>query len=59
MNIKAKNKDVEFRFDEESDGTRRLLEYLPALNNVIHNPPTYIIDEIERSIHPLIIKRTN
>ena len=51
-----KNKDVEFRFDEESDGTRRLLEYLPALNNVIHNPPTYIIDEIERSIHPLIIK---
>jgi len=51
-----KNKNVEFRFDEESDGTRRLLEYLPALNSVIEGSPTFIIDEIERSIHPLIIK---
>jgi AAA15 family ATPase/GTPase len=51
-----KNQNVEFRFDEESDGTRRLLEYLPAFNSVIKNSPTFIIDEIERSIHPLIIK---
>jgi AAA15 family ATPase/GTPase len=51
-----KNNDVTFRLDEESDGTRRLLEYLPALNNVIKYSPTVIIDEIERSIHPLIIK---
>ena len=51
-----KNKNIEFRFDEESDGTRRLLEYLPALNSVIERSPTFIIDEIERSIHPLIIK---
>lgn len=51
-----KNQNVEFRFDEESDGTRRLLEYLPAFSSVIQNSPTYIIDEIERSIHPLIIK---
>lgn len=51
-----KNNDVAFSLDEESDGTRRLLEYLPALNNVIKYSPTIIIDEIERSIHPLIIK---
>jgi hypothetical protein len=51
-----KNENVEFKFEEESDGTRRLLEYLPALNNVIQGSPTFIIDEIERSIHPLIIK---
>jgi len=51
-----KNKNIEFSFEEESDGTRRLLEYLPALNSVIERSPTYIIDEIERSIHPLIIK---
>lgn len=51
-----KDKNVEFRFDEESDGTRRLLEYLPAMNSVIKDSPTFIIDEIERSIHPLIIK---
>lgn len=51
-----KNQNVEFQFDEESDGTRRLLEYLPVFSNVIQNSPTFIIDEIERSIHPLIIK---
>lgn len=51
-----KNQNVEFQFDEESDGTRRLLEYLPAFSSVTQNSPTFIIDEIERSIHPLIIK---
>lgn len=51
-----KSQNIEFQFDEESDGTRRLLEYLPAFSSVIQNSPTFIIDEIERSIHPLIIK---
>lgn len=51
-----KNENVEFKLNEESDGTRRLLEYLPAWNDLINYSPTFIIDEIERSIHPLIIK---
>ncbi len=51
-----KNENVEFKLNEESDGTRRLLEYLPAWNDLINFTPTFIIDEIERSIHPLIIK---
>lgn len=51
-----KNENVEFKLNEESDGTRRLLEYLLVWNNVINYTPTFIIDEIERSIHPLIIK---
>lgn len=51
-----KNERVEFKLDEESDGTRRLLEYLPAWSDLINYKPTFIIDEIERSIHPLIIK---
>ncbi|MCF6404130.1 ATP-binding protein [Chitinophaga filiformis] len=51
-----KQEKVEFKFAEESDGTRRLLEYLPALNDIANGTPTYIIDEIERSIHPLIVK---
>jgi AAA15 family ATPase/GTPase len=50
------DENVEFKLNEESDGTRRLLEYLPAWNNLIKYSPTFIIDEIERSIHPLIIK---
>jgi uncharacterized protein len=51
-----KNENVEFRINEESDGTRRLLEYLPAWDELIKFDATYIIDEIERSIHPLVIK---
>jgi AAA15 family ATPase/GTPase len=51
-----KNENVEFKINEESDGTRRLLEYLPAWSDLINLDMTYIIDEIERSIHPLIIK---
>lgn len=45
-----------FTAAEESDGTRRLLEYLPAWFTVINSGRVFIIDEIERSIHPLMIK---
>lgn len=51
-----KNEMVKFSFDEESDGTRRLIEYIPALESVINREMVIIIDEIERSIHPLIVK---
>lgn len=50
------NGNSRFQLSEESDGTRRLLEYLPALFNVVNKCKTYIVDEIERSIHPLLIK---
>ena len=42
--------------DEESDGTVRLLDFVPAFQDVILDNKVYIIDEIERSIHPLLIK---
>jgi uncharacterized protein len=45
-----------FYADEESDGTRRLVDYLPPLYSAIRESKVYIIDEIERSIHPLLIK---
>jgi uncharacterized protein len=41
---------------EESDGTNRLLDYLPILYEAINSKKVYLIDEIERSIHPLLIK---
>lgn len=47
---------VKFTAAEESDGTRRLLDYLPAFYAAIKSKRVYIIDEIERSIHPLLIK---
>ena len=50
------NKSVLFSLDEESDGTVRLLDFVPAFKSVISNKKVYVIDEIERSIHPLLIK---
>lgn len=50
------NKQVLFGLKEESDGTVRLLDFVPAFKSVISNKKVFIIDEIERSIHPLLIK---
>lgn len=54
--IGKSNKSVLFSLDEESDGTVRLLDFVPAFKSVISTPKVYVIDEIERSIHPLLIK---
>ena len=51
-----KNENIVFDFTEESDGTKRLWELLPAFFLPINFSQTIIVDEIERSIHPLIIK---
>ena len=57
VNHKGKdNKVVQFDLDEESDGTNRLLDFVPAFKSVIGEKKVFLIDEIERSIHPLLIK---
>ncbi|MBC7488393.1 MAG: ATP-binding protein [Cytophagaceae bacterium] len=48
--------DENFPIAMESDGTKRLIDYIPALNGIINHESVYLIDEIERSIHPLTIK---
>lgn len=42
-------------FSQESDGTKRLFDLLPAYLNTLHqNASVLIIDEIDRSLHPQI-----
>ena len=48
--------DVEMPLRDESDGTRRLIEYMPLLYAIIQKDMVYMVDEIERSIHPIMIK---
>ena len=48
--------DVEISLHDESDGTRRLIEYMPLLYAIIQKDMVYVVDEIERSIHPIMIK---
>lgn len=45
-----------FAIANESDGTRRLIEYMPLLYSIIQNDTIYVVDEIERSLHPIMIK---
>jgi uncharacterized protein len=45
-----------FNMEEESDGTIRLLDFVPVFHETALAKKVYIIDEIERSIHPLLIK---
>ena len=45
-----------FHTSELSDGTNRLIEFIQPLRNIINKKCVVIIDEIERSIHPLLIK---
>jgi hypothetical protein len=52
----SEGKNIEFNIGQESDGTKRLIDYIPAFQEIITNEKVYIIDEIERSIHPMTIK---
>ena len=43
--------------EEESDGSRRLLNLLPALYNLHSEGGVYVIDELERSMHPMLARK--
>lgn len=61
LSIQSKHKQdeensvLDLDFSEESDGTKRLLNLLPALHQLHTNGGVFVIDEIERSMHPLLI----
>lgn len=44
---------LDFEFCEESDGTRRIFDFLDILFN---KNSVYVIDEMERSLHPNLFK---
>ena len=57
INAAHKNKTskiIKLNLDDESDGTRRLLQLLPALHKKESENNVYVIDEIDRSMHPIL-----
>jgi uncharacterized protein len=52
----TENNTFQFDIEEESDGTIRLMDFIPAFRDIILSNCVYVIDEIERTIHPLLIK---
>jgi hypothetical protein len=47
---------VELRMSEESDGTRRLLNLAPILHHARTQDALFAVDELERSLHPLLTR---
>lgn len=43
-----------FNITEESDGTVRLLDFIPMLIDMRVNDVVYLVDEIDRSMHPMM-----
>lgn len=54
--LNSKGKKVKFELFEESDGTLRLIDFIPVLFVLINYPVTVVIDEIDQSIHPSLLK---
>ena len=49
--------EVPFEMDEESDGSIRLLDFIPMLIDLKLNSSVYLIDEIDRSMHPMLSQK--
>ena len=47
---------VSLDLTQESDGTRRLLQLLPSLHHLNKSSAVYFIDEIDRSLHPMLVR---
>lgn len=50
--------EVSFDMNEESDGSLRLLDFIPMLIDLgLNNEMVYLIDEIDRSMHPMLSQK--
>lgn len=56
---KSDGTEAKFEMRQESDGSRRVIDLLPAFLELSEqtSPKVYVIDEIDRSLHPLLIQQ--
>jgi len=47
-------KTVSFDIKDESDGTQRLFDLIPAIHSLKNQKKVFIVDELDRSLHPLL-----
>lgn len=52
----SKDERVAFDIKEESDGTQRLLDIIPAIDMYLSKGATIIVDEVDESLHPSLLK---
>ncbi|MHB8104279.1 MAG: AAA family ATPase [Dehalococcoidales bacterium] len=54
--IKDSNEDILFDLDDESDGTLRILDLIPAILMMSKGEKVFVFDELDRSLHPNLSK---
>lgn len=56
--LNANGKEIKFDITQESDGSQRLIDLLPAFLEISLNKTqkVFVIDEIDRSLHTLLVK---
>lgn len=50
--IKGSDEYANFEVNEESDGTQRIMDFIPAIVELAQEDKVFVIDEINRSLHP-------
>lgn len=53
--VSGSEKDVFFDIVDESDGTNRIIDYIPLIIDLLKGNKVFIVDEMERSLHPNLI----
>jgi len=53
--VKNTNNLEKFDTSDESDGTNRIMDFIPLLMDLLKGDNVFIIDEMERSLHPNLI----
>jgi AAA15 family ATPase/GTPase len=46
-----------FSLGDESDGTQRIFDYIPLILDLIQGKKVFIVDEMERSLHPVLMRK--
>ena len=55
--MKGSSQEALFEISEESDGTRRMMDFIPMLIELSTEDCTVFVDEIDRSLHPMLTKK--
>ena len=56
LRLRHRGAESLFDFREESDGTRRLFDLMGMLLDDVEDT-VYVVDELERSLHPMLVRR--
>jgi uncharacterized protein len=56
IHLNEKNEEIAFTLDMESDGTKKLFYEAPRLLKVLQDEKVLIIDEIDNSLHPSLVR---